>query len=119
MFPSSCGTLTWPPCVSRNEGLPHAILEYMASRTPTIATAVGGNVEVVQDGLTGLLVPPLDAHALAVAVLELIADPRRRHAMGQAAWRRVREHYSTKAMIERFEHLYNKIAGRSRVNSQR
>ncbi|MDA7977332.1 MAG: glycosyltransferase [Pirellulales bacterium] len=100
---------------SRNEGLPHAILEYMASRTPTIATAVGGNVEIVQDGIIGLLVPPQDAQALAEAVLKLVADPQRRHEMGQAAWTRVREYYSTQAMIDRFEGLYHRIAGRSRV----
>lgn len=100
---------------SRNEGLPHAILEYMASRTPTIATAVGGNVEVVRHGVTGLHVPPENPQQLANAVLELVADPTRRHAMGQAAWRRVREHYSTQAMIDRFQRLYHQIVGTARA----
>lgn len=100
---------------SKNEGLPHAILEYMAARTPTIATAVGGNVEVVQDGVTGRHVVPHDAAALADAVLELVDNPSLRHQMGQAAWTRVQEHYSTQAMIARFEGLYQSVAGRTRV----
>ena len=100
---------------SKNEGLPHAILEYMAARTPTIATSVGGNVEVVQDGVTGKLVPPHNAKALAEAVLDLVGNPELRYQMGQAAWQRVQEHFSTQAMIERFQTLYNNIAGQSRV----
>src|SRR5215472_15029558 len=59
---------------SRAEGLPNAVLEYMAAGLPTIASRVGGNRELVQEGVTGLLVPPQDADALRDALLRLLRD---------------------------------------------
>ncbi len=59
---------------SAAEGMPNAVLEYMAAGLPVVATAVGGNLEVVADGGTGLLVPPGDAAALAQALSRLLAD---------------------------------------------
>jgi len=67
------------------EGMPNVVLEAMAMGCPVIATAVEGSVELVQTGVTGLLVPPADAHALGLALLELAGDPQRRSAMGRAA----------------------------------
>ena len=59
---------------SAAEGMPNAVLEYMAAGLPVVATRVGGNLEVVTDGVTGLLVPPRDAAALAQALSRLLAD---------------------------------------------
>lgn len=59
---------------SAAEGMPNAVLEYMAAGLPVVATAVGGNLEVVADGATGILVPPGDAAALAQALSRLLAD---------------------------------------------
>jgi len=76
------------------EGLPLAILEAMAAGLPVVATAVSGNPEAVEDGVTGLLVPPESATALADALIKLLADPERRRAMGEAARARVAERFS-------------------------
>lgn len=59
---------------SAAEGMPNAVLEYMAAGLPVVASAVGGNLEVVADGETGLLVRPGDAGALGQALLRLLAD---------------------------------------------
>ena len=76
------------------EGLPLAILEAMAAGLPVVATAVSGNPEAVEDGTTGLLVPPESAAALADALIALLADPERRRAMGEAGRARVAARFS-------------------------
>jgi D-inositol-3-phosphate glycosyltransferase len=68
-------------------------LEAMASGVPVVATAVGGHLDSVVDGVTGLLVPPRDPSALAAALRELLADPARRAALGEAGARRARRLY--------------------------
>jgi glycosyltransferase involved in cell wall biosynthesis len=72
---------------SRGEGLPLAIVEAMAHGRPVLATRVGGNAEVVVEGVTGLLVDPERPYALADAIVELAASPERLQAMGAAARR--------------------------------
>ena len=73
----------WPEPLSR------VLLEAMRLGRPVVATAVGGTPEAVEHGVTGLLVPPRDAVALARAVAELLLDPARRERMGRAATERV------------------------------
>jgi glycosyltransferase involved in cell wall biosynthesis len=72
---------------SRGEGLPLAIVEAMAHGLPVIATRVGGNEEAVDDGNTGLLVPPEQPEALAAAIIQLARDHEARRRMGDAARR--------------------------------
>ena len=72
---------------SRGEGLPLAIVEAMAHGLPVIATRVGGNEEAVDDGNTGLLVPPEQPEALAAAMIQLARDHEARRRMGDAARR--------------------------------
>ena len=67
---ASCDVAVLP---SRAEGLPNAVLEYMAAGLPVIVSRVGGNAELVQDGVTGILVPPQDSAALSAALLKLLA----------------------------------------------
>ncbi len=76
------------------EGLPLAILEAMAAGLPVVATAVSGNPEAVEDGTTGLLVPPESAAALAAALIALLGDAERRRAMGEAGRARVAERFA-------------------------
>lgn len=72
---------------SRGEGLPLAIVEAMAYSLPVVATRVGGNEEVVEDGITGLLVPPEQPEALATAIIRLVRDHETRRRMADAARR--------------------------------
>jgi glycosyltransferase involved in cell wall biosynthesis len=72
-------------CPSRREGYGVVAREAMAHGRPVVATAVGGLVDVVEDGVTGALVPPGDRHALRAAVERLLADPALRRRCGEAA----------------------------------
>ncbi|MBW3597677.1 MAG: glycosyltransferase [Planctomycetes bacterium] len=99
---------------SRAEGLPHAVLEYMAAGRPSVVTAVGGNVELIRDGVEGLVTPPGDAEGLASALRRMLDDPRRAAEMGAAARRRVAAHYSRDAMLRRFEQFYCDLVSRPR-----
>src|SRR5262249_15067841 len=83
---------------SRSEGMSNALLEYMAAGRPIVATAVGANVQLIDHGVNGLLVPPGDAAALAAAIRQLLSDRVLANRLGGAARRRVQEHYSREAM---------------------
>jgi glycosyltransferase involved in cell wall biosynthesis len=94
---------------SRAEGMSNAVLEYMAAGRAVVATAVGANVELIEDGVHGLLVPPGDAGRLAQAVDGLLRDPARAARLGAAARRRARERYGREAMVRRFEAFYEEL----------
>jgi len=81
-------------------------LEAMACQTAVVASAVGGIVEVVEDGKTGLLVPPARPDALAEALNRVLANPALARAMGQAGRRRVEAHFSWASIAERTEQVY-------------
>ena len=72
-------------CPSHREGYGVAAREAMAHGRPVVATAVGGLLDAVEDGATGLLVPARDPSALRAAIASLLADPDLRHRLGQAA----------------------------------
>lgn len=91
---------------SRSEAFPNGVLEAMASGLPVVACRVGGLLEMIDDGRTGVLVPPDDELALADAILTLIADPDRARALGKAARADVAARYSFDAMTGAFEQLY-------------
>lgn len=78
---------------SDREGLSNAILEYMASGLPVVATDVGGNPELV-DAANGVLVPAGDPGALAAALSRLLADEAGRRRLGAASLARIRDHYA-------------------------
>jgi glycosyltransferase involved in cell wall biosynthesis len=82
------------------EGTSNSLLEAMASGIPVIATQVGGNLEVVRSGETGLLVPPEDPSALAEAIVSLLSDPAQARRLGNAAVERVRQLYSRRSMVD-------------------
>jgi glycogen synthase len=84
-------------------------LEAMACATPVVASAVGGILEVVEHGVTGLLVPPRRPAELAAALNALLADPRRGQAMGAAGRARVEERFSWASVAARTEALYGDV----------
>ncbi|MBI1735576.1 MAG: glycogen synthase [Candidatus Rokubacteria bacterium] len=81
-------------------------LEAMACGTAVVASAVGGILEVVEDGVTGLLVPPARPDDLAGALRKVLDDPERARAMGVAGRRRVEDHFSWASVAERTERVY-------------
>jgi len=94
---------------SHTEGLPVVVLEEMAAGLPVVATAVGGTPEVVEDGVTGWLVPPSDAAALARRMTDVLASPESARAMGLAGRRRVTTHFTFAAMAEGYLGLFRAI----------
>ena len=81
-------------------------LEAMACGTPVVASAVGGILEVVEDGRTGLLVPPGNADALATALRRVLDDRDLAARLGQAGRRRVEERFSWASVAERTAGVY-------------
>lgn len=91
---------------SRSEAFPNALLEAMTAGLPIVASRVGGVLEVVRDGETGLLVPPDDPGALGAAIRRLIADPALAGRLGAAARADVTARYSFNRMVAAFDSLY-------------
>lgn len=91
---------------SVSEGLPIALLEAMASGCAPVVTAVGGMDQVVEDGSTGLLVPPGDPDALAGAILRYLRDPHLADRLARAAQEEVRRDYGKRAWVSKLEELY-------------
>ena len=97
---------------SMAEGLPNAVLEYLAAGLPTIASNVGGNAEVIQNDASGLLVPPGDAGALAQALLKVLRDPELARRLASAGQEHVRRNFSFERMIEQVDQLYTELLER-------
>jgi glycosyltransferase involved in cell wall biosynthesis len=95
-------------------------LEAMACGTPVVASAVGGILEVVEDGRTGVLVPPGRPDDLAVALRRFLDDRDLARAFGEAGRRRVEEHFSWASLAERTERVYgDAIADFQRAGTRR
>jgi glycosyltransferase involved in cell wall biosynthesis len=105
-MPSFYASLDVMVSSSRQEGLPIAILEGMASRLPLIATAVGAVPTVIQDGRTGVLVPSENAELLARAIVDLLQDHEKRQRFGSAAKRLVEEEFSAARMTADYLRVY-------------
>jgi glycosyltransferase involved in cell wall biosynthesis len=105
---------------SRQEGLPMAMLEGMASGLALVATAVGEVPKVVVDGRTGLLATALDAGSLAAGISELLHNPEKRKRLGCAARQLIEEEYSAARMTKDYLRVYEEAVatmkyGRGRV----
>ena len=98
---------------SLDEGFPIAALEAMAAGLPVIASAVGGLLELVQDGETGWLVPAAAPTELTSRLRELISDDRRREAMGIAGRRRALRDFSIARMVAQTVAVYDGLFAQS------
>jgi N-acetyl-alpha-D-glucosaminyl L-malate synthase BshA len=96
---------------SENESFCLSILEAMCFACPSVATRVGGIPEVVEDNLSGILVPFGDSDALARSVERLIQDAALRAILGRAAQSRARKMFSANAIVPRYEALYRRVCG--------
>jgi glycosyltransferase involved in cell wall biosynthesis len=96
---------------SEREGLSITLLEAMRAGLPAVATAIGGNGEAVEAGVTGELVPPHDVAACATAIIRLLGDAGRRTAMGCAARARWGARFTADRMVAETEALYRKALG--------
>jgi hypothetical protein len=97
------------------EGMPNALLEAMAMRLPAVTTSAGGSAEVVEDGVSGLLVPPRDAAELADAIGRVLTDGALAERLGAAAERRVRDYYGLGAMLRSLDKVYRRELARAGV----
>jgi glycosyltransferase involved in cell wall biosynthesis len=102
----SCDVAVLP---SLAEGMPNAVLEYLASGLPVIATALGGNLEVIQHGVTGLLVPPKDPQALAAELKRLLDDPQFAAQLAKAGREHVATRFSFERLVEEVDGLYMRL----------
>jgi glycosyltransferase involved in cell wall biosynthesis len=111
-MPSVYASLDVMVSSSRQEGLPMAILEGMASRLPLVATAVGDVPNVVLDGRTGLIVPPENVDLLASAITDLLRNATRREQLGASARKLIEEEFSADRMTAEYLRVYEEaVAG--------
>jgi sugar transferase (PEP-CTERM/EpsH1 system associated) len=96
---------------SINEGISNTILEAMASGLPVVADRVGGNPELVADGLTGALYEGADPATLAAALRPYVTDSGLRRAHGEAARARVVQNFGLDSMVARYLALYDELLG--------
>jgi glycosyltransferase involved in cell wall biosynthesis len=97
---------------SLTEGISLTLLEAMARGLPVVATAVGGNPEVVLDGRTGFLVPPERPPALAEKMIHLMTNHPLAQEFGHSGRQRVEEFFNVRHMVESYENLYEQFACR-------
>ena len=94
---------------SRAEGISNTLLEAMASGLPVVATRVGGNDELIEEGRTGALVPAADAAALAVAIRRYANDPALRRDHGRMGRARVERQFSMESMVAAYTAVYESL----------
>ena len=111
-MPSVYASLDIMVSASRQEGLPMAILEGMASSLPIIATPVGDVPAMVRDGQTGVMVPPENAASLAAAIVSLLRDPTRRERLGNAARKLIEDEFSADRMTADYLRVYQEAVYR-------
>jgi len=97
---------------SLGEGISNTILEAMSCALPVVATRVGGNIELVQEGYTGELVPPAEPTVLAGTLLNYFNNPDLLSSQGQAARQQIENNFSMEAMTQGYLTVYDKILRR-------
>ncbi len=106
----ACADLFLLPSESESFGL--SALEAMASEVPVVGTRCGGLEEVVEDGVAGRLLPVGAVDAMGKAAIEILSDPQRQRAMGQAGRNAAKERYSADRIVALYESYYQEVLGR-------
>ena len=94
---------------SRSEGLSMALLEAMAARRAVVASNVGGNQILIENGMSGVLIPPEDPSALSNAIMDLLCNEQKRLELGKEARKKVETTFSVTAMTKHYEQLYSSV----------
>jgi glycosyltransferase involved in cell wall biosynthesis len=102
---------------SLGEGISNTLLEAMASGLPIVATAVGGNVELVEEGFNGSLVAAGDHVALAETMVSLLVDNRERAVQGANSRQRVCQQFDWGRTVDAYLNVYDELLGRSTITS--
>jgi L-malate glycosyltransferase len=111
---ASCDIAVLP---SRSEGLPNAVLEYMAAGLPVVVSRVGGSEELVKDGVTGLLVSAEDSAALSAAFLRYLRNPEEAKQMAQSGREFVTRNFSFDRLVREVDELYTALLAKGGRNS--
>jgi glycosyltransferase involved in cell wall biosynthesis len=104
---------TVPSGMDAGEGFGLVMVEAMAAGVPVIASNCGAPPEIIEPGVSGVLVAPRDADSLATALIDLLKDARKRQAMGQAARHRVATHFDIRRTTRALELAYRRLAPRN------
>jgi len=104
---------------SLGEGISNTILEAMACALPVVATAVGGNADLVMHGQTGFITPPGDSQAMAQQLVALVSNPWQAQRMGQAGRQRVLGNFSMQAMVSTYQRVYDQQLTRFQPHTYR
>ena len=102
---------------SINEGTPVSLIEAMAAGVPSVATAVGGVPDVIDDGVTGVLIPSRNPGAVADAIRSAARDTGRGFAMAERARLVVGERYDSRRLVEDIAVMYREVLARKRGSS--
>jgi glycosyltransferase involved in cell wall biosynthesis len=100
---------------SVTEGLGTSLLDAMACSKAIVATTAGGIPEAVDDGVTGLLTPPRDHHAMAASIVRLLKNDEERQRMGEAGFARFNERFTLERMVAGTSAVYDRLAGTPRA----
>lgn len=95
------------------EGASNSILEAMGARLPVVATAVGGTPEQIENGISGILVPPEDVERLGEGIARFLGDAALRRSCGERAREKIERRYTLAGMVEQYKLLYEHMRGLS------
>jgi glycosyltransferase involved in cell wall biosynthesis len=107
--PEILATLDIFVSVSVKEGLGVSLLEASSYGVPIVAGNVGGIPEIVQDGVTGFLVPPRDSEALAEKIIHVLDHPQEARKMGENAREKIKNNFSVQDMTRSYTRLYQSM----------
>jgi glycosyltransferase involved in cell wall biosynthesis len=94
---------------SLNEGFPMALLEAQAAKVPVVATRVGAIPDVVEDRVTGMLIPPKDPQAIAEAIIMILSDKKLAAGIAKKGFERVRDNFSSEKMGSQYLSIYKEL----------